>query len=37
MKDAPLTTPVRRLDDVKAVRELDVALRDPKSAAARAA
>ncbi len=37
MKDAPLTTPVRRLDDVKAVRELDVALREPKSAAARAA
>jgi glycine dehydrogenase subunit 2 len=25
MKDAPVTTPVRRLDDVKAARELDVA------------
>ncbi len=35
MKDAPLTTPVRRLDDVKAVRELDVALREPKPAASR--
>jgi glycine dehydrogenase subunit 2 len=27
MKDAPLTTPVRRLDDVKAAKELDVAWR----------
>lgn len=27
MKDAPRTTPVRRLDDVKAARELDVAFR----------
>ena len=27
MKDAPYTMPVRRLDDVKAVRELDVAYR----------
>ena len=27
MKDAPITTPVRRLDDVKAARELDVAWR----------
>ena len=27
MKDAPVTTPVRRLDDVKAVRELDIAWR----------
>jgi glycine dehydrogenase subunit 2 len=27
MKDAPITTPVRRLDDVKAVRELDIACR----------
>jgi len=25
MKDAPLTMPVRRLDDVKAAKELDVA------------
>jgi glycine dehydrogenase subunit 2 len=25
MKDAPVTTPVRRLDDVKAAKELDVA------------
>jgi glycine dehydrogenase subunit 2 len=27
MKDAPTTTPVRRLDDVKAARELDIAWR----------
>ena len=27
MRDAPLTTPVRRLDDVKAARELDIAWR----------
>ena len=27
MKDAPITTPVRRLDDVKAARELDIAWR----------
>jgi glycine dehydrogenase subunit 2 len=27
MKDAPVTTPVRRLDDVKAAKELDVAWR----------
>jgi glycine dehydrogenase subunit 2 len=29
MKDAPITTPVRRLDDVKAARELDVAWKAP--------
>ncbi|MGA9423155.1 MAG: aminomethyl-transferring glycine dehydrogenase subunit GcvPB [Rhodanobacteraceae bacterium] len=29
LKDAPLTTPVRRLDDVKAARDLDLAWRDP--------
>ena len=29
MKDAPITTPVRRLDDVKAAKELDVAWRKP--------
>jgi glycine dehydrogenase subunit 2 len=27
MKGAPYTMPVRRLDDVKAVRELDIAYR----------
>ncbi|MEO8460196.1 MAG: aminomethyl-transferring glycine dehydrogenase subunit GcvPB [Dokdonella sp.] len=32
MKDAPITQPVRRLDDVKAVRELDVAFK-PAAAA----
>jgi len=30
MKGAPYTTPVRRLDDIKAVRELDIAF-EPKS------
>ena len=34
MKDAPLTTPVRRLDDVKAARELDIAWRPPQQAVA---
>ena len=29
MKDAPITTPVRRLDDVKAAKELDVAWKAP--------
>lgn len=29
MKDAPLTMPVRRLDDVKAARELDIAWQPP--------
>jgi glycine dehydrogenase subunit 2 len=29
MKDAPISTPVRRLDDVKAARELDVAWKSP--------
>jgi glycine dehydrogenase subunit 2 len=29
MKDAPLTTPVRRLDDVKAAKELDVSWKAP--------
>jgi glycine dehydrogenase subunit 2 len=29
MKDAPISTPVRRLDDVKAARELDVAWKAP--------
>jgi glycine dehydrogenase subunit 2 len=33
MKDAPVTTPVRRLDDVKAARELDVAWRGDARAA----
>jgi glycine dehydrogenase subunit 2 len=33
MKDAPVTTPVRRLDDVKAARELDVAWREDARAA----
>ena len=37
MKDAPLTTPVRRLDDVKAAKELDLAWRDGASAATAAA
>ncbi|MEO6064277.1 MAG: aminomethyl-transferring glycine dehydrogenase subunit GcvPB [Lysobacterales bacterium] len=32
MKGAPYTTPVRRLDDVKAVRELDIAY-EPKASA----
>src|SRR6185503_1964186 len=34
MKDAPITTPVRRLDDVKAAKELDLAWHAPGSAAA---
>jgi glycine dehydrogenase subunit 2 len=35
MKDAPVTTPVRRLDDVKAAKELDLAWRwDAKAVAA---
>jgi glycine dehydrogenase subunit 2 len=33
MKDAPVTTPVRRLDDVKAARELDVTWRGDARAA----
>jgi glycine dehydrogenase subunit 2 len=33
MKDAPRTLPVRRLDDVKAARELDIAWREPGHAA----
>jgi glycine dehydrogenase subunit 2 len=37
MKDAPITTPVRRLDDVKAAKELDVAWRDDAAAATAAA
>ena len=37
MKDAPITTPVRRLDDVKAAKELDLAWRDGASAATAAA
>ena len=32
MKDAPLTMPVRRLDDVKAARELDIAWQPPAAA-----
>jgi len=32
MKDAPVTLPVRRLDDVKAARELDIAWREPGAA-----
>ncbi|WP_461448768.1 aminomethyl-transferring glycine dehydrogenase subunit GcvPB [Metallibacterium sp.] len=32
LKQAPRTTPVRRLDDVKAVKELDVAWRGPAAA-----
>jgi len=35
MKDAPMTLPVRRLDDVKAARELDIAWK-PAGTAARA-
>jgi len=35
MKDAPVTLPVRRLDDVKAARELDIAWK-PAGTAARA-
>ncbi|HET6905495.1 MAG TPA: aminomethyl-transferring glycine dehydrogenase subunit GcvPB [Rhodanobacteraceae bacterium] len=34
MKDAPVTTPVRRLDDVKAARELDVAWQQGEARAA---
>jgi glycine dehydrogenase subunit 2 len=34
MKDAPVTLPVRRLDDVKAARELDIAWKAPGTAAA---
>jgi glycine dehydrogenase subunit 2 len=37
MKDAPITTPVRRLDDVKAAKELDVAWRDVAPSATAAA
>jgi glycine dehydrogenase subunit 2 len=37
MKDAPVTTPVRRLDDVKAAKELDVAWRSEPPAATAAA
>ena len=38
MKDAPVTLPVRRLDDVKAARELDIAWKPPGATApARAA
>jgi len=38
MKDAPVNLPVRRLDDVKAARELDIAWKpDGAAAAARAA
>jgi glycine cleavage system P protein (glycine dehydrogenase) subunit 2 len=37
MKDAPVTTPVRRLDDVKAAKELDVAWREETPAATPAA
>ena len=37
MKDAPVTTPVRRLDDVKAAKELDVAWRDDVPATTAAA
>jgi glycine dehydrogenase subunit 2 len=33
MKDAPITLPVRRLDDVKAARELDIAWKPAGSAA----
>ena len=35
MKGAPYTTPVRRLDDVKAARELEAAYRPEREAAAR--
>jgi glycine dehydrogenase subunit 2 len=34
MKDAPVTMPVRRLDDVKAARELDIAWQPARHAAA---
>jgi len=34
MKDAPVTTPVRRLDDVKAARDLDLVWRAARPAAA---
>jgi glycine dehydrogenase subunit 2 len=37
LRDAPRTTPVRRLDDVKAAKELDVAWRAPDGARAAAA
>jgi glycine dehydrogenase subunit 2 len=37
MKDAPISLPVRRLDDVKAARELDIAWRPPASARVAAA
>jgi glycine dehydrogenase subunit 2 len=37
MKDAPVTTPVRRLDDVKAAKELDVAWRQATPATTAAA
>ncbi|HZP64686.1 MAG TPA: aminomethyl-transferring glycine dehydrogenase subunit GcvPB [Rudaea sp.] len=36
MKDAPVTTPVRRLDDVKAAKELDIAWRARDAAQAAA-
>ncbi|MBS0582946.1 MAG: hypothetical protein JSS42_07575, partial [Proteobacteria bacterium] len=29
MKDAPITQPVRRLDDVKAAKDLDIAWKAP--------
>src|SRR5262249_7626021 len=37
MKDAPVTLPVRRLDDVKAAKELDIAWKPSGAAAAAAA
>ena len=37
MKDAPITTPVRRLDDVKAAKELDIAWRGHAGTTAAAA
>jgi glycine dehydrogenase subunit 2 len=37
MKDAPVTLPVRRLDDVKAARELDIAWKPPGATLAAAA
>jgi len=37
MKDAPVTLPVRRLDDVKAARELDIAWKPPGATEAAAA
>jgi len=37
MKDAPVTTPVRRLDDVKAAKELDIAWRGHAGTTAAAA